>query len=160
MTTTLIKPGQLNSRQKDAIVHQLAFERPQRAIAKEFNTSQTAISTVKKANEERVATLKQELISDNLEHIQSSIRTDIENNNTIANKYKEEGELTSVDVAYKAATQKNIIKPLMESVGIYPSNTIHYGDTNIQNNVVITPSYQAFLDYQSTQPPVKEADIG
>lgn len=151
-TATLEAPTKLplNTYQKEDIINRLVLNEPQRSIASDHDISQPSVSEIKKANETRIAILKEQLIKENTDNIQESIRLDIENNKEISRKFKETGEIASELVAYKSATQKNIIKPLLESVGIYPSNTINYGDTNIQTNVVITESYQAFLDYQST----------
>ena len=139
----------ITSYQKEKIIHKIAREIPQRAIAKQHGITQPAVSDIKKANEVRVAEVKEELLAENLDNIQSSIKTDIENNNFISKNFNYTGEITTQDIAYKSATQKNIIKPLLESIGIYPSNTIHYGDNNIQVNEIISPSFQAFMDYKA-----------
>lgn len=47
--------------------------------------------------------------------------------------------------------QDKTANAILRGVGILDSNTIHIGNTNTQINQVISPSYQAFLDFQSTQ---------
>jgi len=162
MTTETLElpPETVKSIHKDNVMHRIACGQTQRSIAKDFNTTQTAVSTIKKNNEKRIALLKQQLIQENTDNIQESIKTDIENNNNLSYEFKNSENITSEKVAYKNSVQKNLIKPLLESVGIYPSNTIVYGNTNIQNNTVVTPSYQSFLDYQATQHPDKDDNSG
>lgn len=160
MPATLNKPSvYVKHHQKDDIINRLALKEPQRKIAKDHNITQSCVSLIKKRNEDRVLQVQQELISDNLDNIRDSIRIDVENNKSLSNEFKDSSNITSDKVSLKTSTQKNIIKPLLEKVGIFNTNTMqaHFGDTNIQNNIV-TPDYQSFLDFQSQDSGAKQAE--
>lgn len=153
MTSILEPRTNINSYQKSKILHKLALEMPQRTIAKQHNITQPAVSDIKRANEDKIKKVQQELIAANIENIQSSITDDIENNANLAVEFKNSKSITSEKVAYKSSVQKNIIKPLLEKIGIYPSNTmsVHIGD-NIDNSSVMSQSFQQFIDFQSNKP--------
>jgi predicted transcriptional regulator len=176
MTTTLLeKPRNYNldSYTKKVIETKHSEGIPQTTIAKEIGFTQTTVS-------KHLAKPETKAITDRLkETLQKKYATRF-----IARKIKE--EKTAYDLAdiamgntdqssnktmydnidriekYLDRQDKSALK-IMQGVSILASNAIplHIGDNNTQ--VVITPSYQAFLDYQSTQPidePVKEADTG
>ena len=47
--------------------------------------------------------------------------------------------------------QDRTANAILRGVGILDSNTIHFGDNNIQENTVISASFQQFIDFQSSQ---------
>lgn len=138
----------ITSYQKDEIVHKLALEQPQRAIAKEYKITQPAVSDINRANKDKIEEVKQLLISENLDDIRKSIRDDISNNKILSEEFKITSNITSSKVAYKTSIQRNIISPLLQKLDIFPTNTIHIGD-NTQHNYVIPPVIQSWIDAQS-----------
>ena len=135
---------------RQEVIHKLAVGEPQTGIAKRLGVNQSTISRFKEKNEERIEKARHEIIAENIDGIQEGIKNDIENNKKLSIEFKESSNITSEKVAYKSSVQKNIIKPLLEKVGIYPSNTIHIGDDNSQN-ITISPAFQDYIDFQNSR---------
>ena len=155
---------------KKEVINKLAIGESQTGIAKQVGVNQSTISRFKEKNEEIIEKEKSNLIGllpTAREYAQKRLHTgkrlaDIEADENRPNTtiYKEPKDVISAQKdIHKMATN------ILQISGILSPNTIHLGDDNSQN-ITISPSYQAFLDFQSnnlpdtTQPVDEVSDNG
>ena len=138
---------------KQEVINKLAIGESQTGIAKQVGVNQSTISRFKEKNEEIIEKEKSNLIGllpTAREYAQKRLHTgkrlaDIEADENRPNTtiYKEPKDVISAQKdIHKIATN------ILQISGILSPNTIHLGDDNSQN-ITISPSYQAFLDFQS-----------
>ncbi len=152
---------QITTHSKKAIVEKLALEIPQTQIAKQHNLSQSRVSLINTENKEIIESRKKELqaltpsILEEFKHdcmiskeLSLHLHRPKENKNETA--LKDNADI----ISYKKSLASTKIK-ILENTGILEANTIRFGDDHSQH-LTISPSYQAFLDYQSNQEEIKE----
>ena len=151
---TINHPGRvLNSIHKEQIKDDLVKQIPQREIATKFGVTQGRIHQIKKANENEIELKQQEIMAE-LPSVIETIKNDIDTNNKLSQDInKDYKQITPQQVSLKTVLDKNNVN-VLKITRILDSNTIQYGDTNIQNNTVVSPAFQSYIDYQSNNPDV------
>ncbi len=150
------KKGKLaNPCTKTEIINRLAINESSNQIAKDYDVSGQRIRQIRKENQEKINEIASKLVQENLPDVYETVRNDVQTMKGISEKAKESVEkVTDREMQYKKdnnRTNENILR----SVGIYPAQSPSlviqniYGDYNSQH-VTISPSYQAFLDFQAS----------
>ena len=148
-------PGKvINSYRKEEVVKDLIRdEETTYQLADKYGVSQPRISQIKSENREIIEQKKAELIK-LLPSVVDTARTDVNTNKRLSNYIALDFKAVDKDlVALKTSLDKtnlNILKLASEDgVGIFPTNTIRFGDDNSQHLTVVSPAFQQFLDFQS-----------
>ncbi len=137
---------------KAEIINRLAKNESSNQIAKDYNVSGQRIRQMKKENEDLINAIAQKIIQENLSDIYETIKLDVQTTKKIAEKANEDIEsVTEKEFEYKKAHNRTN-ENLLRAVGIYPSQNPslvfnQYNDNRQQT--VISPAYQAFLDFQA-----------
>ncbi len=145
---------------KTEIINRLATNESSNQIAKDYDVSGQRIRQIRKENQELIEQKAQELLK-NLPNIVETAKHDIDISKRISkiianckddeliDKLKEVKDI----LGFKQLTNK-LSADILRAFGIFPAQSPSlviqniYGDDNSQN-ITISPSYQAFLDFQS-----------
>ncbi len=123
---------------KQEVINRLALNENQSNIGNDVGITRQSISTFKKRNIKAIEFVREQMIADNLDNMMTSVRTDLSNNNKLSELFRDYEQIKPELIAYKSSIQKNILKPLLESTGIFQSHTINnnFGTINNQTNNV------------------------
>ena len=133
--STVRKPYRLTDvTTKDEVINRLALDHKHQDIADSHNVSRQTIIKFKKRNLERINLVKQQFISDNLEAMRNQIKTDIDTSNRISQDYSNGKEFHPDATQFKTMVTKEMIKPLLTNLDIFPSRTNIQNFGNIQVN--------------------------
>ena len=137
---------------KAEIINRLATNESSNQIAKDYSVSGQRIRQMKKENEGLINAIAQKLIQENLSDVYETIKLDIQTTKKIAEKANEDIEsVTEKEFEYKKAHNRTN-ENLLRSVGIFPAQHPSFVFNQYNDNsqqTVISPAFQAFLDFQS-----------
>ncbi len=126
---------------KQEVVHKLAVGETQTSIAKQVGVDQSTISRFANKDEAQ-ALIEQEQIK-----LAEAVPDAVQNVKDLVEEMKDipKDDIKRRELSYKAS------KDVLKATNVFPSpqyaNNI-YND-NSQNNTIITPAFQAFLDFQA-----------
>ncbi len=142
-----VKQPLKNTHAKQDVINRLALNEKQNSIAKDYNLDGSTISLFKTKNKKAIQLVEQQILDDNLEAMRTSIKLDVNTSLQISKKYNESrANFTQEQTAFKSIVNKDIIKPLMQKVGFFPSPTSNVFNGNVQvNNTKITPNVLKML---------------
>ena len=101
------------------------------SIARDYDVTKGGIRQMVVNHEDTVRQIKERIFADNIDNYTESLKQDVENSRTIANKYKETGKIEPAEVAYKTTVNK-AFAPVMVDRGIHPNNA--FIQMNIDNS--------------------------
>ena len=110
---------------------------------------------MKKENQEKINEITEKIVHENLPDIYETVNLDVKTMKRIAEKANEDIEsITEREFEYKKAHNRTN-ENLLRAVGIYPAQNPslvfnQYND-NSQQNTIISPAFQKFLDFQASQ---------
>ena len=137
-TIPVFKPYKLTDiNTKLETIDRLALGHKHSDIAKDNNCARITVTAFKKRNKEAIELKEQQFIDDNLDNIRTQVSLDIDTSTRISQEYNKGGEFHSDATAFKALVSREVIKPLLTKIGIYPSrnNLINSGNITLNNQV-------------------------
>ena len=127
---------------KDKVAKMLAVRKPQTSIAKQMGVDQSTISRF--ANKDEA----QKLIEQEQLKLVEVLPDAVQNVIGLVEEMKDipEDDIKRRELSYKATTD------VLKATNVFPSPQYAHSiyNDNSQNNTIITPEFQAFLDFQAT----------
>jgi len=150
------KQTPLNKNETEDILQRLALEETGKSIAQSYGRANSSISAIKTANKTRIEELQQIIIAENINNMRETVKIDVDNNLEISKQYKN-GNYQPEATAYKALVTKSIINPMLQKIGIFPSNSIQY-NFNQHNQKITNISSSVLKMFQGGAQQLLEVD--
>ncbi len=125
---------------KQEVIHKLAIGEPQNSIAEQVGVNQSTISRFANKDEAQVLIEEEQLkLVEVLPDAVANVKSLVEGMKDVP-----EDDVKKLGLCYKASTD------VLKATNVFPSP--QYGcniyNNNSQNNTVISPAFQAYLDFQ------------
>jgi len=90
------------------------------SIADDYGVCKQTVHAMCANHPDEIRKIKEELWSENIENIVSTVKIDLKNSKTISENFEDTGKISAAEVAYKTSTNK-VAHNLLQEKGIFPS---------------------------------------